>query len=141
MNILFRISKIIESEVKKKLAQILSEEENKFKRDNFNEPDEEGDFTFHNKGKTHGKGKAEGEANDGTNRSNDGVGELQKHLDLFELGQPVDHRELKKRRNQILLKYHPDRFGDDLEKQRIAKELVQTYNESYFKILEMTKKN
>lgn len=45
--------------------------------------------------------------------------------------------EIRKSYKRLLNKYHPDRFGDDPEKQSIATEVTAKLNESYHRIVEV----
>ncbi len=61
--------------------------------------------------------------------------QLKEDLELFELVPPIDLQELKKQRNAIYKKYHPDLFHNDLAKKTTAKEIIQLYNDAYERIM------
>jgi DnaJ-domain-containing protein 1 len=44
--------------------------------------------------------------------------------------------DIRKQYKKLLVKYHPDKFADDGEKQKLATELTARLNESYDRIME-----
>ena len=52
-------------------------------------------------------------------------------LAVFGLVPPSSMAEVKKKRNQEIKKYHPDRFNDQPEKIATAKEILQLINTAY----------
>ncbi len=56
---------------------------------------------------------------------------LAEALSLFELSFPTTLAELTAKRNELLQAYHPDKFAQAPEKQRIATEFIQHINEAY----------
>lgn len=63
------------------------------------------------------------------------VNEDMKHYDALEIDPGASYEEIKKAYKKAMMKYHPDKFAGDAEKQKYAQQLSQKINEAheYFK--------
>ena len=52
-------------------------------------------------------------------------------LEIFDLQPPSSWQEVRKQRNVLMKKYHSDLYSKNAEKEKIAKEVTQIYNEAY----------
>lgn len=77
-----------------------------------------------------GKHRSQGEAG-GKSGAGNRYDAVAADLAVFGLTPPSSLAEVKKARNREIKKYHPDRFQNDPERQRTAKEIMQTYNAAY----------
>ena len=117
MSIIYRIMELIKNQV----SHSFSKAENDFDF-NAKSNDNDNDYTY-------------------TESSKKKLDSLKQDLDLFEMSSLTSLAELKSKRNEILRKYHPDRFANDTEKQNIAKEMIQIYNAAYERIVKYYSEN
>lgn len=68
---------------------------------------------------------------DDTPRFDDYPKQIVEDLANFNLKPPSTLAEVKKARNQEILKFHPDRFMSDPARRETANEILQIYNASY----------
>ena len=57
--------------------------------------------------------------------------EIERDLEVFNLNPPSSWKEVRKRRNDLIKKYHSDLYSSNPEKEKIAKEITQIYNDTY----------
>ncbi len=67
---------------------------------------------------------------------NSGKANLSRDYANLELTPAAPTADIKRQYKKLLVKYHPDKFADNVEKQKIATELSTRLNESYDRIME-----
>ncbi len=59
---------------------------------------------------------------------------IEEALGVFDLSPPSSLKQVERRKREILLQYHPDKYNSHPEKEKIATEFTQILNEAYQKL-------